>query len=840
MKAPSTRFYLTLGLVSMMTSLLLVAIYLNLVPDRAGAVRAGRAALAEVIAATGTTMLSPADQPRLQALLNFVVERNHDILSAGVRTASNKVVVQVGNHLQLWKPLIDDRSTDSQLLVPLWNGGNRWGQVELLFAGAGHDGWLGAITSERSVMVLFLAVSGFVTFYVYLGRMLRNLDPSRAVPERVRAAFDTLAESLVVLDLKGYIVLANQAFAQLVDRRPEKLIGKAFVDFQWCDRDGRPVAGDDMPWLRALQTGAQRRNQSAWLKDGDGRQHSFMVNCSPILGGNQRYAGMLISLDDVTRLEEKENALRESQLSAELANRAKSEFLASMSHEIRTPMNAILGFAELLRRGHYHTEAELRSHLNTIHASGRHLIELINGVLDLSKVEAGKLEVENIECAPAEIVREVVQALNVRAAEKQIDINLEYRGLVPERIHSDPARLRQIITNLIGNAIKFTERGRVTVSMALQAGVESRLTIAVSDTGIGIPTHKLDRIFEAFTQAEESTTRRFGGTGLGLAISRKIARALGGDISVQSRPGEGSTFTVSVPTGSLEGVTLFDADAPQLAQPVHDNLRLNWKFPSARVLVVDDGEENRELIRIALEDTALTIVGAANGQIALDLTEQDHFDLILMDMQMPVMDGFTATRNLRARGQTLPIVALTAHAMKGFERELQNAGCTAYLTKPIDLDALLDTIAPLLGATRSGGVIEPRLPQIPVQSVEASMPADTSPIQSRLITHPRLHKVIGMFIDRLGTQLEEMDYAQRRRDFTRLAELAHWLKGAGGSVGFDAFTTPAQKLEQAAKAGDETASAPILLELHALAGRLERPTGPATGADAAPRAVAGG
>jgi PAS domain S-box-containing protein len=817
-----------------MTSLVLVAIYLNIVPDRAGAVRSGRATIAEVVAATGSTMLSPGELPRLQALLAFVVERNHDIVSAGVRTSSNQLVVQVGQHAQRWTPLADDKSTESQILVPLWSGGHRWGQVELLFVGSTQPGWLGLLTSERGILIAFLAITGFIAFYLYLGRMLRNLDPSRAVPERVRAAFDTLAESLVVLDLRGYIVLANQAFAQLVDRPPEKLIGKAFTEFHWCDRDGRPITAEDMPWLRALQAGAQRRNQSAWLKDADGRQHSFMVNCSPILGGNQKYAGMLISLDDVTRLEEKENALRESQIAAELANRAKSEFLASMSHEIRTPMNAILGFAELLRRGHYHTEAELRSHLNTIHASGRHLIELINGVLDLSKVEAGKLEVESIECAPVGIVREVVQALNVRAMEKQVDILLEIRGLVPATIHSDPARLRQIVTNLIGNAIKFTERGRITVAMALQSGVEPRLTIAVTDTGIGIPTHKIDRIFDPFTQAEESTTRRFGGTGLGLTISRKIARALGGDIVVQSQPGEGSTFTISVPTGSLDGVTLIDGNSLRLEEPVRDNLRGQWKFPAAHVLVVDDGEENRELIRIALEDTALQVTGAANGQVALDLAAQQRFDLILMDMQMPVMDGFTATRNLRARGLTLPIVALTAHAMKGFERELQNVGCTAYLTKPIDLDALLDTMAPLLGATRSGGIVEPRLPQIPVS---APPPAETddSPIASRLATHAKLQKVIGLFIDRLATQIEEMDYAHRRRDFEKLAELAHWLKGAGGSVGFDVFTTPAQKLEQAAKSADGDSAALILGELHALTKRLERPAAGETAQAATPQ-----
>ena len=328
--------------------------------------------------------------------------------------------------------------------------------------------------------------------------------------------------------------------------------------------------------------------------------------------------------------------------------------------------------------------------------------------------------------------------------------------------------------------------------------------VSVKDSGIGIAHDKLDAVFEAFVQAESSTTRRFGGTGLGLPISRKFARAMGGDISVASVLRQGSTFTITIDPHLdaqahwIEPTELTQANV-ELASK--DKIK-SWKFSAAKVLVVDDGVENRELARLLLEEAGLTVTEACNGKEAVMSALSEKFDLILMDMSMPVMDGFTATRILREKGLTLPIVALTAHAMAGFEAEILESGCTGYLTKPIDIDKLFDTLANFLAAESSMIDKPNHAAHLAVAASEASEEKldETSPIVSRLASHPKLRHVAASFCVRLPGQIKLMDEALEAKDFESLSQLAHWLKGGGGSVGFDAFTAPASQLEIASKA----------------------------------------
>ena len=307
-------------------------------------------------------------------------------------------------------------------------------------------------------------------------------------------------------------------------------------------------------------------------------------------------------------------------------------------------------------------------------------------------MEAGHLEVERIPCAPHIVCAEVVQVLAVKAREKGVALTVTTEGEIPEIIQSDPARLRQVVTNLVGNAIKFTERGSVTVTLAMPTRTSAQLTITVSDTGIGIPADKLPTLFDPFVQADASITRRFGGTGLGLAISRRFARALGGDIVAASEPGQGSTFTVTLDTGSLAGVRWLHPDEiAGLHSPDAVDEPVRWLLPAARVLVVDDGPENRELVALVLQEQGLHVDEAENGAQGVEKVLAHGYDVILMDMQMPVLDGFEATRRLRAAGVTAPVIGLTANAMKGFEQEVLAAGCSRYLTKPVDIDRLLET-----------------------------------------------------------------------------------------------------------------------------------------------------
>jgi PAS domain S-box-containing protein len=826
LKRLSAKSQIALGETGLLLSLLLTAMFLGIVPDRLGAIREGRASLAEAVAINGSVFAGQGDLRRLEATLRVVVDRNEDLLSAAVRKADGTVLATIGDHDAQWEPLEDGHSTDAQLQVPIWAGERRWGQVELRFEPLLPAGILGFFANPQLILISFVSIGAFIVFYFYLGKMLKHLDPSQAVPTRVRSALDTLAEGLLVIDGKENIVLANQAFAETVAIASDDIVGRKASGFPWTSTKGELIEPDDFPWTRALRENAMQRKAMVRLQLEDGAHHTFMVNASPIPGPSGRAGGVLVSLDDVTQLEQKEIELRKSKEEAEEANKSKSAFLANMSHEIRTPMNAILGFTQLLKRGYGRGTQDHLKYLNTIHSSGQHLLDLINDILDLSKVEAGRLEIERTDCRPYAIIHEVLQILNVKAEEKGIMLAYEPDGPVPEHVTSDPARLRQIVTNLVGNAIKFTEQGGVTVVTRLvQHEDQPILEIDVIDTGIGMSPGKIESIFDPFSQADSSITRRFGGTGLGLAISRRFARALGGDIVATSEPGKGSTFHVTLETGPLEGVHFLQPEEILAAEAAEGpEERAYWKFPDARILVVDDGIENRELVTLVLEEAGLQTDQAENGQVSVDKALAEPFDVILMDVQMPVMDGYTATRILREKGLETPIVALTANAMKGFEKECLASGFTAYMTKPIDIDALLEMLAERLGGERTEAPPEAQHVPEPTDALPPSSAraAAGAAIVSRLpASDPRYSKVIRRFVERLDEQLGAMESAWQGRNFGELANLAHWLKGSGGTVGFDVFTSPAKHLEQLAKAKDESGEIDeVLAELRELAGRI--------------------
>jgi signal transduction histidine kinase/CheY-like chemotaxis protein len=393
------------------------------------------------------------------------------------------------------------------------------------------------------------------------------------------------------------------------------------------------------------------------------------------------------------------------------ADKAKSEFLANMSHEIRTPLTAILGFTDELIDEAQRTGQSVGPDpaLLTVKRNGHHLLAIVNDILDLARIEAGKLTIQSVPCAPLRVVADVVALLRPRAVEKQLRLDVRLRGSVPESIHCDATRLHQILVNLVGNAIKFTEHGGVTLRLELLSASAERpgslLAIDVVDTGIGLAPENYARIFEAFSQADASLTRRHGGTGLGLTISRALARLLGGDIAVESSSAGGSVFRASVATGPLDGVRLVDTVAREALRPTTPALSrpaLRDVAPlSGRILVAEDGPDNQALISSILRRAGLDVDLANDGQIACEktLAAQEAgapYELIVMDMQMPLMTGYEATAALRRDGVRVPILALTAQAMAGDRDKCLAAGCDEYLSKPIDRGRLLALVRELL------------------------------------------------------------------------------------------------------------------------------------------------
>ena len=393
--------------------------------------------------------------------------------------------------------------------------------------------------------------------------------------------------------------------------------------------------------------------------------------------------------------------LRSRYLEAERASRSKSEFLASVSHEIRTPMTAILGYVdEMIDAGDLRRiPADRLRALDTIRRNGLHLLQVINDILDLTKLDAGRLELECVPCSPRVLVSEVCSLMRVRATEKGLELETSSADTLPECVRADPTRVRQVLLNLVSNAIKFTEQGAISISAdTVGEGAQAQLRLRVKDPGIGMSEEQVARLFEPFTQGDRSTTRLYGGTGLGLSISLNLVEHMGGAIEVESAPDEGTCFSVTLPlevTDEDVGETdaRLDAYAAWLKRNQQPPPRL-----SCRVLLAEDGADNQRLIRSILERVGARVEVVGNGRLALEraLAARDDgepFDLILMDMHMPVLDGYNATRALRRAGYDLPVIALTAHAMSDDRDRCLQAGCDDYVAKPIDRPQFFAAIA---------------------------------------------------------------------------------------------------------------------------------------------------
>ncbi len=542
---------------------------------------------------------------------------------------------------------------------------------------------------------------------------------------RLQTILKSIPAGVLLIDAERRVVVdANPATLEMMGETRETLLG-CRCHGKICPADegecplgdlGVPVEASESVLLRPDGSSVPIIKTIASIQLG-GREHYLesFVDISHRKDAEEKVkesnATLTAALRRETQTSEKLKAAMEqleaAKQDAEAASQSKSEFLANMSHEIRTPMAAILGFTENMLDPDQSASDKLNA-VYTVRRNGESLLQIINDILDISKIEAGKLEVERIDCVPVRLLAEVQALMRVRAEQGNLALGTEYVGPIPERIQSDPTRLRQILVNLIGNAIKFTETGGVRVIARFVDGAqddrgasptEPTMQFDVLDTGIGLTAEQLSKLFQAFTQADTSTTRKFGGTGLGLNISKRLAAMLGGDITVESELGKGSMFRVTVTTGPLDGVKMLDDPATATIAPPEDATTAKGDPDKldCRILLAEDGPDNQRLISFILEKAGADVTVKENGKLALDAAlaardESNPFDVILMDMQMPVMDGYEATGQLRQKGYTGPIIALTAHAMASDRQKCIDAGCDDYASKPIDRKKLIATI----------------------------------------------------------------------------------------------------------------------------------------------------
>jgi len=737
--------------------------------------------------------------------------------------------------------------------------------VETVLPTAGRDGvWTGECAflhrdgHEISILMAVMAhknSSGEVEVFSNISRDITDRKRMERELRRLAVIAEQAAEGIAVADLDGNLQFVNPAWARMHGYESgAELVGKHLSVFHTDEQFRTAVA----PFNAAVKRQGHHAGEVGHVRR-DGTTFSTQMSVVVLKDEQGEPYGLAGFAEDITERKRAEEAIRRSRAEAEQANAAKSEFLANMSHEIRTPITAILGFAEMVESSieccvtcsdhkACPTRAQTREDVQIISRNGKHLLELVNDILDLSKIEAGKMHVERVPCSPVQLVEEVVSLMRVPAAEKGLSLDTRYEFPLPETILSDPVRVRQILVNLVGNAVKFCPHGGVEIAVRFSPGAPPRrvfdaagrasIAFDVKDTGIGMTPEQIGRLFQPFAQADCSTTRQYGGTGLGLAISRRLAEMLGGDIHVVSTPGQGSTFTVTLEAEPADpGRMLHDLAeaAVRVSRPATDAALAPVEL-HGRILLAEDGPDNQRLISTILRTAGAEVEVAPNGRAAVEkvasaLSEGRPYDAVLMDMQMPEMDGYEATALLRRQGYTGPIMALTAHAMAKDRQKCLDAGCDDYAAKPVDRVGLLHALARLMGSPPAAPVKElsqncgtPARCGPPALGWENTAPsnrgcATNGAITSAFRDDPEMAGAVAEFVALLPHRLAEMRQAAGAGLWEALRRLAHQMKGAGGSYGYACLTEAARELESHAGGGDVEG---VMLALGKLARLSER------------------
>lgn len=626
----------------------------------------------------------------------------------------------------------------------------------------------------------------------WIDGVMLDISETKARNAEFEGTVAAIARSLAAVeyDLDGRVITANDNFLQLMGYSLDEIRGCHHRMF--CTPEEIGSNAYPQRWLNLLKGEFET---GEYLRIGkDGRQVWIQGSYNPILDAEGRPFKIVKFASDLSERHAMEQELRIAKRHAEEAAAARSNFLANMSHEIRTPMNAIIGFSENLLDSPLNHDQ--RRQLNTVHQSARSLLRLLNDILDTAKLEKGAVTLETTDLSLRELCQQILDSLQITASKKNLPLVLDYPPDVPEFFRGDSLRLRQVLFNLLGNAIKFTERGQVALHVRYPT---NQLQLDIADTGIGMTPTQLERIFDPFAQADASTTRRFGGTGLGTTISRQLVEIMQGEIKVSSTPDVGTTFSVLLP--------LPLGQAPQKRQT-----STSQQLPRLRILAVDDVNENLDLLQILLSRNQHQVTLASNGAEAVSLCQAEHlhFDLVLMDLQMPGMDGLEATRQIRAnearhQQTAVPIIALSASVLAEDREAAQAAGMNGFAEKPIDLPRLYAEIARVLQ-------LDVDAIDGPNQAMSQALPANDhdqaiaweAGIQ-RWGDRAQLHKALLRFQgdnENLSAQLHAL---QQAADWPALGALAHRLRGATGNLSLPRLQHVLSDLESAARAVDTPA-----------------------------------
>ena len=671
-----------------------------------------------------------------------------------------------------------------------------------------------------------IEVTRVVTMFQRITELMREREVSRRALDNQKFALDQHA-IVSITDLAGSITYANDRFCDITGYTREELLGRnhriinsgrqpaSFFENLW------KVIGAGQVWHGEI-CNRNRAGELYWvsativpLLDEKGRPEQYIAIRTEI---TERVRAER-ALEEVNQnlentIQRRTEALEEATLAASLANRAKSDFLSNMSHEMRTPMNSILGMSYLALRAS--PSPKVRDYLRSIHDSGKYLLELISNILDFSKIESGKLEVENVDLLLPAIYADVVRLMEEPAREKGLELRVELDERLQGPFKGDPLRIRQILLNYASNAVKFSSKG--VVRLIGRAGAEGpdgvEVVLQVADEGIGMTPEQAAQLFQPFHQADASTTRQFGGTGLGLAICRELAKLMGGQVGVDSQAGAGSTFwcRLPLPNGQMPAAMPRESDLGALDERWGPLLR------DVRVLVVDDNVVNQAVARELLQATGARVEVAGDGQQALDVLQTLEVDCVLMDMQMPVMDGLEATRRLRAqeRLRRLPIIAMTANASTQDRRACMAAGMNDFVSKPVEPKRLLDIVArwaghkpaespPLSTASEAASAVAT---SVAPDAAEASpAPEAHPPVEDvldpqvlRTLTRgsaSAMAPIVKVFESMMDKTAVELQQALAARDAQRLGQLGHKAKSSAAALGAQGLSQHCHSLEKA-------------------------------------------